>query len=218
MLNRTIKSAEINGLEERWEELVREVDTRCSETDYFATVRDGDWDAEYVWYRDSIAYFIEDIDARYNVFAAVYDYGNKELEHIKPVPTEDDTVSIRHPTVPGQPFNPWSYQSIVDAVHSQKTGVLDVTFAYVANDKKVSRPLRVYFRKVPLNNNEKYLTLLVGIPFTSDNVKLSSTLLRLIYSIYVVAGIAAGMVIYLGTRYLERYSALLSSLKNIGVK
>jgi hypothetical protein len=151
-----------------------------------------------------MAYFIADIDARYNIFAAVYGYNDGIIE----------TMSDRNPTFVASPFDPWSYEAIIKSVIANNSDTLNVSFKYSATQ---TRNMRVYFRKVPLEV-EDCLIVFVGMPFAKGLITIPPAFLHMIYAIYAIACISFGVAIFLFTRYVERYKELIAHLRHIGVK
>ncbi|GHU65127.1 hypothetical protein FACS189447_03520 [Spirochaetia bacterium] len=230
----SIDTAKKGRLEERFATLVQSVDDRCEETDYFALERDKDWKEEYTWYKDSLVYYTERIDTRYNVFAAIYDSERKAVDAVNNIEErveeeaiedeisgwEGDAASSRHATIPGHPFDPWAYDDVIRAVRVQYRGIENVVFSFLneKTDKTIKRPIRLYFRRVPSGATEDYLTIMVGIPFTTDNAEISKELRTLIISVFMLAIIACSLLIFCGTKYLARYGDLTTVLKNLDPK
>lgn len=190
-LDLTIQTAKRGHLEERFHSLVLEVDTRCEETDFFVE-RDNDWVEEFEWYSSTLAHYMAVMDGRQNTFAAVY---TDEMQFI----------SSRHETFTGQPFDPLAFPEIVDALRAEKTGEQDVVFTISINGEPVRRPFRIYFRRVPLVNEDNYLIAVAGFAFTEDNVRLQPYLYTLLYLVFGLASVSFGVIIFTGTHFIFVY-------------
>ena len=198
LLNMSIEYVKYSRLDERFQTLMEDVNTRCRETDYFAD-RDEDWEEEYVWYSESLTRHIEIIDERHNVFAAVYTDGG-------------ECLSKREATYVGSPFEPYAYPEIAKALERDISGLFDVVFT---PSPGIDRPMRFYFRKVPSYLDKGYLTAMVAIPFTMDNATLSFELYLLIYVSYVLAIISISILIFVFTKYAVQYKNLLKVITTV---
>jgi hypothetical protein len=144
--------------------------------------RDLDWEPEYAFYRDSVAFSMEILDAVDMTFAAAYDCQLNTLS--------DRTLSYNQAA-----FDPTRYPEFVDAVGENERGHLTLWFEA---EGVQGRDMYLYYRWVPTDETleGRFLTVIAISSFSvrasvSDRIGYSVIVLILVTTVLNLALVAA---------------------------
>ena len=175
-------------IEQRYGTLKELLDTRCVEADTMAI---DDWEEAYDYHVRRLSVYFSEMDNHHMVFSAVYD-------------SELNLLSERNPRFPGQPFNPLDYPEVVIMFNTSHMGETVVPFTYIDDKGNVQPcPLKLYFRRVPSNEKDKFVIVTIAQDTIEGDVNLPDEFWGVFVIVFSVAILSVACLILIFTRYLH---------------
>ena len=138
--------------------------------------------------------FVNNLDAHYNVFAALYDKDLNTLSYRHGDLTFDRTVLL----------TPLENQVVLNTILNRNTGMVDIKFiAIYKNGSEIMHDTHIYFRRVTFDDN--YLIVVGGVPFIEDLVEVNPRFYMSIYVIFIFVGLGLSFLIATFIRYSDSF-------------
>jgi len=174
-------------LEERYNALVAEVDTVC---DRVSEVSESQFAERFKDYSELLLNYFGEVSQRKNIFAAVYDNSGALV-------VKEDYFDFSQGM-----YDPWKNDYFGVEVNTSSSGEFtDYHYFPDKHGNPILRPVRVYFKKVPIHDN---FVVCVGLDFSSDSVLLRPELYVLIFGVYGVLVIGFAIFIFLLGHYISK--------------